>query len=1030
MARNFNFKYPFSLWSLVLPLIWVLLLPIKTMAAMDYDQLETSIVLLVIKTDEETIYQDPFFEILDLDGYQLVPINNLASKLGLAVSYHRSEGKVVVSEATNGHQAEVYLKEGVYRIGDILAWPDEPPLLLNGDFYISIRFLEFVAKVKVNWNPRYQELTIVSNRLQSMPTREEKSGLEKRSGKREQEPLPKEGPSFSLGSIRYELILEERHDESGSKNLDGLLKLRADGRAGDWALSLGGNIDYDFYERVLDPDLTLLRAKYNEDDELIILGNSHIELEKTIGKKDLWGVLYMNPDRQLRKQVVAYTDLSGQAEEGDKVQLYLNNHLFKTQTVSAEGSFFFRDVPLRIRRVNLIRIVIQKKNGELLETIQKVSASPRLVKANTNEILVATGLYKRDNKDTWEGMVVGLRNRVAATDQMTFDLEVSKVNPYRETKQTIIGTDAGLAFKVNKDLICTVDWMLGGASQTSIKSAMETSLLYCLENGCLEAIIFYIPSVVSEGVNVSPGRGGKILGALEFKEDICLEAEGYLIDSPPDMFRWSLKGGTLTLTKKSGKYRQNSLSGGVKREWKTEETEEGSLEAVETGAIVKYTVRERRVGATVKGALTSTDLSLDNSARYNIKALLLQNDLTISLSDSLLVGLTLDSLGTWFDDHYERLQLEEGLEVKWGLWGDTIITGVHSAKGTHHPEADSIFRAEEVKTGLSIQHFFPNRLTLVLEANRIFQHLPNGALNGGVGARYLYTTAGLSLNYRFSDDTGRIFGKVGYRSPVGSRNTPQWSGGLSFQKFLPSELMLKLEFERVYSALWDETPEDLIRLSVGQAFGFANGETRAFRYSDEDNVSIIKGVVYLDENGNGQFDEWERRLSGIVISVDGRRAITNANGEYVFNFLRPGIYRVGFNPRSLPADYTPVTDEQLIRIRENENFFLDFGVTLNGSICGQVFIDANANGQMDKDEKPLDWVGIILDDGAKKTFTSQDGGFFFEGVFLGDHTVSIDLESLPTDLRVAGEGVISLLITEETLDIADLLFPLVFKFVD
>jgi len=1022
-VEKIKFKNIFILWWVfLLSAGFFLLIPNEIMASSPgHDQLETSVVLLVIKKDTEIIFQDPFFELLDLEGYLLVPINSLAPKLGLEVSYRRSENKVIITEATNGLYAEVFIDEGVYRIEGELVWPDEPPLLLNRDFYISIHFLESVAGVKITWDDRYQELTITTDRAPLRDGLEETKAPEKSGAIREKEPSPQEGPTLSLSAIRYEVALEHRRDQFGPKKLDGILKLRTDGRAEDWSLSAGGRLNYDFYDHFLNPDLTLLRAKYNEDNELIILGNSHLDLEKTIEKKDLWGALYMNPDHQPRKQVVAYTDLSGHALEGDEVQLYLNDRLFKTQLVSTEGMFLFKDVPLRIKRVNLIRIVIHRKNGEILQTIQKISACPRLVKVDTNEILIATGLYKQDNKEQWEGVMIGFRNRIGVTEHTTVDLETAMTSPYRgEQKQNFLGTDAGIAFRINNNLICTLDWLLGGDTQTTIESGAEASLLYCLENGYFETIVFYIPGAVSQGVKVSPGRGEKVIGELEFNKNITLKTEGYLIDSPPDLLNWSLKGGNLTLSKKFGKYQQSSIAGGLKKEWKMEETEEGTLEAIETGSSVKYTLRERGIGSNAKGSFTSIDYTLNKNANHNLKLLNLQGDLTKSFSDTVLVGLALDTLGTWLDQSYEGLQLEGASEIKWGVMGDTIIIGNYTIKGKNTKKTDFSFKAEEVKIGLSFLHFFPNHLTLLLDANRIFQQLQ---LNNS----YLFTTAGVSIHYRWPDDSGIIAGKIGYRSPVGTRKFPQWSYVLSLQKFLPSDLMLKLEYERLYGALWDEVPEYLIRLSLNHALCFTNGEFRTFRYSEEDNTSMIKGVVYLDENGNGQFDPWEKRLSGIVMSVEGRRATTNEDGEYTFNFLKPGIYRIDFNPRSLPADYTPVTSEQLIRLRENENFFLDFGVTLNGSISGLVFIDANTDGKMNENEKPLDWVGILLDHGDQKTFTGPDGSFYFEGIPLGDHTVSLDPESLPAGLQLAGKEEFTILLTEDVLDVVNLLFPLVYK---
>jgi hypothetical protein len=987
-------------------------------SSLDLNQLETSIVLLLIKTEEEVIYEDPFFELLDLDGFLLVPINRLAPKLGLEFTYHRSENKIVITKTLNQRRAEIFLDEAVYQIEGKPILLTEPPLRFEGDLYVSMQFLELFAEVETTWDFRYQELTILTDQP-ILEENKEENATEKKRDKRKK-PLPQEGPSFSLGSIRYELSIEHRQEEGNTPELDGIMKLRIDGRAGDWSISAGGTTNYDFYNDSVDPDLTLLRAKYNEDGELIIIGNAQIDLEKTTAKKDLWGTLYMAPDHQPRKQVVAYIDLSGPADEGDEVHLYLNDHLYKSQQISSDGFYQFINVPLRIKHLNHIRIVIYKKNGELLEFTQEISASPRIVKMDTNEFLTATGFYKREDLDEWEGLMVGYRQRKSLNQDLSMELEIAMSSPFEgKEKENYLGADTGLAFRINKNIICTLDWIVGGNTDTRIKSGVESSLLYSIENGYFEALFFYLPACVAQGVKIQPGQGEKVIAVLEIKEDLILTTEGYLIDSTPEVLKWSLHGANLTLTKKFGKYQQNSLSGGIKKEWKTDTTEKGLWEADETSVTVKYALREKGIGANAKGEFISIDYALINENPHNLSMVNLQTELTSALSRSILIGVALNALNSWQDYHYTSLWLEGESDAKWSINDDTIIAGNFKINGVNLSSTGSPFKIEELKAGLSLQHFLSTRFTLFIDANRLFvQSFNNGNLS------YLYTTAGLSLNYFWPDFNGRIVGKVGYRSPVATRKNPQWSYALSLQKYFYSNFLLKLEFERLFDALWDEKPEYLIRLSFSRALGFSKGKIMAVRYSEEDNTALIKGIVYIDENGNGQFDEWEKRLPGIIMSVEGRRATTNEQGEYTFNFLPPGIYQVDFNPKLLPADYTPVTSGQLIRLRENENFFLDFGVTLNGSISGQVFIDANMDGKFSSDEKPLAWVGIILDQDGQKTFTNQDGSFLFEGVPLGAHTIYIDPSSLPAHLQAAGEGEITFLITEEALDITDLLFPL------
>lgn len=1024
--RRFRFFHLFFLrWIAVLGAGLFLLAARGAIAASpDPERLETSIVLLTVKAGEEIVFQDPFFELIDLDGYQLVPIARLASKLGLTVSYRRGENKFVISEATCDRSAEVFIKEGVYLIEGELAWPDEPPVLLAGDCFISIRFVEAVSGGKISWDERYQELTVVTPQTASslvIGAGETPKGYW---GPTETDTEPQEGQNFSLGSIRYEVAVEHRRKEPAENELDGILKFRMDGRAGEWAVSAGTALNYDFYEHELEPELTLLRAKYHENNELIIIGDATVDLEKTIGEKEIWGALYMNPDRQLRKQLVAYTDLSGPAEEGDEVELYLNDRLYKKQQVSAAGVYHFVDVPLRLKRVNLLRIVIRKKNGDRIETTRRLTASARLTKVENNEVLVTTGLYRRKNLENWEGMMVGVRDRYGLTEDTTIEIEAAMDYPLRGRRRgNFVGTDAGIAFRLDEHLICTVDWLLGGNTEERVKTGVESSLLYCLENGYFEAIVFYIPGTVTEGVNYASGRGERVIGVLELKNDLILEAEGFLTHSPPDELKWSFKGGNLTLTKRFGKYRQNSLASGFLKEWETQTIEDGLLKAEETEFNTKFSLREAGINSNAQGALNSTDYSLNNGLKHNLKTLTLVGDVTKSFSDTLLAGLGLNTETTWFDRKYQGLNLEGDAVVKWGAWGNTLVTGNYLYRGVNSPQRAGL-RTDEIKIGLSLQRFLSTQLTLLLRGEQTTQR----HLFDNKEQLYTFTSLGTGLNYYWPGDNGKLTWELGYCSPVGIRETPQWSYLFSIQKYLPSALMLKLEVERFYATLWDEQSELLIRFTLNHAFGFSDGKARPFRYSDEDNTAMIKGIVYLDENGNGQYDEWEKRLSGITMLIDGRSATTNEEGEYIFNFVQPGIYRVDFNPRSLPADYTPVTGEQVIRIRENENFFLDFGVTLNGSLSGLVFIDANGDGVKNEGEVALGMVGVVLDHNATTTFTNQDGVFFFEGIPLGAHAIKLDAESLPAQLKVTGEDEINVLLTEEALDVFDLQFPLVYEF--
>ena len=984
----------------------------------DPEDFGTNIALLFIKTGETVVYQDPYFELLDLGDYLLIPVNRLASQLDLGVSYQRSEDKIVLTNNLTQKQAEIYLEDKIYRIDGQSLVSNQSPLFLARDFYVSIPFLEFFLEADINWDFRFQALTInVKEGL--FKDRSTTMGPEKSAPGTSTESPPQKGPPFALSSIRYKFGLEHREEEECPETLDGFFKLRLDGYAGEWAVSAAGIADYDFYDHSLTPDLPLLRAKYHKDDELIIIGNAELDLEKTIGKKELWGVHYMTPDYQDQNKLIAYTDVSGVAATGDQVLLYVNDRLWQTAQPNPDGNYLFANVPLKVNRVNQIRVVIQTADGETSETTQAVAASPRIMKQAGNELLVASGLYKQKELDEWQGAMVGYRQKTALSENTTYNQETTIFVPYNQyPDQGYIGSDTGVAFRLNKNLICTLDWLIGGEVQTDVKTGFESSLLYCLEKGYFEGIISYLPATVTQGVDSRPGQGVTILSEHELTSDLTFNTKGYTTKSTPESHPWTLDGANLMLTKRFGKHSQNSLAGGIGKEWMTRKVQTGTLEADETSATIKYIRREKIVGTKAEAEFVDTAYLLNDNDPYRLQNLNTKSDLTVSIARNFLFGVAFDTENTWREKTYTALSLLGETDAKWSITDDTLLIGNVKLEGSK--KTDSSFQIEQFKTGLYLHHFFTPHLNVFAEANRVSE-LPFYTQD----ENYLYTTARLGLTYHVPDRTGKFSGQLGYRSPVGSRMVPQWSSVFTYEKELSSAFLLELAFERHYDTLWDQDPEHVIRFSIGRALGFADGKIKPYRYSEEDDTTRIGGKVYLDINGNGQFDADDQPLDGIKILVDGRIAETNQDGEYIFSSLPPGIYRVYFHLPSLPANYTPVTEPQLIRLREQENFFVDFAVTVNGSISGKVFIDANANGRQDGNESPLPWIGVILDEGQQKVFTDSDGSFYFEGVALGAHTVTLDPQSLPTGLTITGYEVKTVFLTEEALDYPGLQFPLI-----
>lgn len=229
-----------------------------------------------------------------------------------------------------------------------------------------------------------------------------------------------------------------------------------------------------------------------------------------------------------------------------------------------------------------------------------------------------------------------------------------------------------------------------------------------------------------------------------------------------------------------------------------------------------------------------------------------------------------------------------------------------------------------------------------------------------------------------------------------------------------------LEGQSERKATADKT-EYYVGLTMSQGLEFSSGGVRGFRATDGRPLDYVEGVVYLDANRNGQRDPGEKGMPGIPVFLAGRRTKTDRDGRYCFEFVNPGIYLVGLDSDTLPADYTPTGEPQLIKLNPNTNCSGDFGVALNGTVDGTVFLDYDHDGKPGKNEPRYPWVRV-LPDGKTEAFTDHRGYFSFADVNLGKHVLSVDPASLPDG--TAALDPVEVEITEENVDVWDVALPL------
>jgi large repetitive protein len=202
--------------------------------------------------------------------------------------------------------------------------------------------------------------------------------------------------------------------------------------------------------------------------------------------------------------------------------------------------------------------------------------------------------------------------------------------------------------------------------------------------------------------------------------------------------------------------------------------------------------------------------------------------------------------------------------------------------------------------------------------------------------------------------------------------------------------------------------------------------------------SQVSGLVYFDQNSDGQAQNWERRLEGVSVSLTGndsagnaisRQASTDAGGIYMFTGLPAGHYAISIMP---PSGYSAggdtigafggmtqgtVISDLMIPVGQSSgayNFGLLNGLqptppvcppppppvcpppAANSQISGLVYADENRDGVAQNTERRLQGVTVTLtgtDTGGnavtRTTTTDQGGIYYFTALPAGTYAIQV-----------------------------------------
>lgn len=191
--------------------------------------------------------------------------------------------------------------------------------------------------------------------------------------------------------------------------------------------------------------------------------------------------------------------------------------------------------------------------------------------------------------------------------------------------------------------------------------------------------------------------------------------------------------------------------------------------------------------------------------------------------------------------------------------------------------------------------------------------------------------------------------------------------------------------------------------------------------------ATLKGTVYHDVNDNGTRDAGEDGIGGVLIQLfdaDGNLTAetrTDGNGEYCFEDIVPGIYKVReIQPTAFldgkdslgtvaSADGTvtssgTIEDDAFCDIVLNggdTGTEYNFGEVLPASIKGTVYHDRNDNGVQDSGEEGISNVVIQLFDAdgqfVADTLTDENGDYCFDNLAAGNYELREIQPSTYTD---------------------------------
>jgi hypothetical protein len=129
----------------------------------------------------------------------------------------------------------------------------------------------------------------------------------------------------------------------------------------------------------------------------------------------------------------------------------------------------------------------------------------------------------------------------------------------------------------------------------------------------------------------------------------------------------------------------------------------------------------------------------------------------------------------------------------------------------------------------------------------------------------------------------------------------------------------------------------------------------------------VRGLVFLDADLDGEADPSERRIGGVLVTLDGKHVVTDQAGTFEYPAMPPGTYWCDLNRGSLPAGLVPQGSLPLeVRLEAGDEQSILIPLVPSADISGFIFLDQNHDGVRSSGEEGLSEMRmILLQDGRK-----------------------------------------------------------------